>query len=781
VQHLYYIPKTNLLPPGEDFDLLYDKGLEWIRQFSSDKWTDYNLHDPGITILEIVAYTLTELGYKSSFPVHDILADENGDVDLHSMGLFTAREILPSAPVTAKDYRKFLIDLDPHVMNAWVSPDGDTGRYSAAVLLEQGASEDDVVAGLTEALSAVRNVGEQVGSISILKKQQQTFAIDIDIEKGSRAEEVVALVLYRIATRLQPRIHFYTLGEMQKRGIPTTEIFDGPALQCGFIDDSDLDEQPTSVKVNELIQIIRNTKGVIRLNSISPGEDLPAIEDTIYTLNITQTLNAFTVRIDGNAVTISQRTMNNYYRQLESTSNRSFRLDPARSPLDYPAPTGKYGNFADYYSLQNSFPYIYGIGERGLSSTSSDQRKAQANQLKAYLLFFEQVIANFLGQLENIRSVYSIEKQTSTYFFNPLYKVPRIPSMLASFTSYVASIPDLDEKILQDERVWDSLPGPTQEYVRKGTDAMTDTEDFSTRRNDILDFLLGMYSEQLPVYSSSSGAFDGDGSDITVKETYLRHYDTLSRDRGTAGSFSSPGGPESNLRALLNIPNRPSQPIYNLISSVFSIRKVPEGTDPEKVKSVTQDQYTFAGDNKSIYNFFKMAADEENYQVKAPGMAPELTLDVDGGNIKLAPIRKSTNTYGAFRKFQRSILRLSDLSDNFYVVDHSDLSGYPADESEVGRDFYMYRMSYIFPGFTLRFGEAGYRRYVESLIFQYTPAHIRAYVSWLEFDQLRDFEQLYYNLKAAVSIPAYSGGLKNSTIQMTKYLNDLQKGNQDQQ
>jgi hypothetical protein len=34
----------------------------------------------------------------------------------------------------------------------------------------------------------------------------------------------------------------------------------------------------------------------------------------------------------------------------------------------------------------------------------ADQRKAQAKQLKAYLLFFEQLLVNYLAQLANIKN-----------------------------------------------------------------------------------------------------------------------------------------------------------------------------------------------------------------------------------------------------------------------------------------------------------------------------------------------------------------------------------------
>ena len=48
-------------------------------------------------------------------------------------------------------------------------------------------------------------------------------------------------------------------------------------------------------------------------------------------------------------------------------------------------------------------------------------RKAQSRQLKAYLLFFEQLLANYLSQLAHVRDLFSWEEgHTTTYFTQPV-------------------------------------------------------------------------------------------------------------------------------------------------------------------------------------------------------------------------------------------------------------------------------------------------------------------------------------------------------------------------
>jgi len=103
--------------------------------------------------------------------------------------------------------------------------------------------------------------------------------------------------------------------------------------------------------------------------------------------------------------------------------------------MDLAIPRGVYHNdLANYYSIQNEFPLVYGIGEGGLPATASLQRQAQALQLKGYLLFFDQLLANYLTQLSNIPSLFSFRSpngiQPQSYFVNPLSNVPDLEKLL---------------------------------------------------------------------------------------------------------------------------------------------------------------------------------------------------------------------------------------------------------------------------------------------------------------------------------------------------------------
>ena len=67
-----------------DFYRLRREGIGRIETTASATWTDYNLHDPGITILEAAAYAQTELAFRTDFPIADILTLKGVPFVFHS-------------------------------------------------------------------------------------------------------------------------------------------------------------------------------------------------------------------------------------------------------------------------------------------------------------------------------------------------------------------------------------------------------------------------------------------------------------------------------------------------------------------------------------------------------------------------------------------------------------------------------------------------------------------------------------------------------------------------
>jgi hypothetical protein len=71
-------------------------------------------------LLELLCYALTDLGYRSSYQMRDLLAPPPGKTtDFKRQGFHTAREILTINPLSIRDFRKLLIDIDG-IKNGWL-------------------------------------------------------------------------------------------------------------------------------------------------------------------------------------------------------------------------------------------------------------------------------------------------------------------------------------------------------------------------------------------------------------------------------------------------------------------------------------------------------------------------------------------------------------------------------------------------------------------------------------------------------------------------------------
>ena len=70
------------------------------------------MHDPGITLLELLCYGITDITYRTTFPDAEIFAPAPGEPlpGPDDPPFTTARFALTNGPVTINDYRKLFLD-----------------------------------------------------------------------------------------------------------------------------------------------------------------------------------------------------------------------------------------------------------------------------------------------------------------------------------------------------------------------------------------------------------------------------------------------------------------------------------------------------------------------------------------------------------------------------------------------------------------------------------------------------------------------------------------------
>ena len=114
--------KISKLPsdkPSLDFEQLREEGVGHIQELSGKLWTDYNLHDPGITTLEVLCYALTELGFRADLLRESFESEETAVLDSADSYFFNQSDLIPSLPLTRRDFELFIEKNHDKVLSAW--------------------------------------------------------------------------------------------------------------------------------------------------------------------------------------------------------------------------------------------------------------------------------------------------------------------------------------------------------------------------------------------------------------------------------------------------------------------------------------------------------------------------------------------------------------------------------------------------------------------------------------------------------------------------------------
>jgi uncharacterized protein len=432
--------------PGMDFWALRQKGIERIIELGSGVWTDFNVHDPGITILEVLCYAINDLSYRTNLPIQDLLAEQSGRFALPGMPL--APEVLTCYPVTAFDWRKLLIDIDG-VANAWIfkttQPEVPfridqtsiphtlkiddpllplNGLFKVLIELDEegmpaGCGKHDVMEQVERTLHHYRNLCEDIVGIEAVPEHPVGICTHIELNEDAIPENVLAEVCYAIQQFLTPTVKFYGLEEMlQRRGTRSLDaVFEGPLLANGFIDDAELanSELRSQINCSDLFQIISEVEGVQAVKSIQVKintlwqdwqDELPMAERP-KKLVLSLEKSTFNLTRFGSKVGVDITEVADNWAML--TWMRRPASASGNMAVTYPLATAR-PDLGDYFTIQNDFPHTYHVGAEGLKDDATRLRHAQVKQLKAYLLFFDQILANYLVKLTEVKDLFHSDK-----------------------------------------------------------------------------------------------------------------------------------------------------------------------------------------------------------------------------------------------------------------------------------------------------------------------------------------------------------------------------------
>ncbi len=186
---------------------LQEAALQYVQRSSGEVWSDYNEHDPGVTLLDALNYVLLETDYRFRFELLDYLASpRNGYLPSSETGfrpethaLFSPSQVFSVNPVTADDYRRLFLTSIDVLRNVWVLPRNGNGvgiydiilRISPERTAEQRAK---IVNEVRQVYQAHRNLCEQIGWIRFQEEdlsEQQSGSLP-EQESCKHSDEEVA-------------------------------------------------------------------------------------------------------------------------------------------------------------------------------------------------------------------------------------------------------------------------------------------------------------------------------------------------------------------------------------------------------------------------------------------------------------------------------------------------------------------------------------------------------------------------------------------------------------
>ncbi len=960
----YIISKTRKLPPAQDYELLRAEGLKYVEELAHRLWTDYNAHDPGITILEALSYAITELGYRADFQIQDLLASEDGRTDA-GQAFFSAGEILTCAPQTVEDYRKLLADT-PGIHNAWLfpkmnvdklkkgniipnsevpvypsvekdelvyfpeseetSPVNIRGLYRVlldlentdefgdlnsgninytfqdsglnevlleivlpkwneadsrlmeeissnnASLLEIQISEknkafrvkaiydlpgetkafeylinllgfvqenqkEEIKSSLKESgsplhqaifsacyekwqmiiasvkvaqkrLNAHRNLCEDFLSIDIVTPVNVAFCADIEVSPETDIEQVLAEVYFKIESYFNPDIKFYSLREMVEKNIPAEQIFEGPKLEHGFIDTRELKETSlrTEIRISDMINFIMDIKGVLAVKNVmltaynQQGE--PSSSGQKWSLILEGNQKA--VLDTGRSKVLFFKGKLPVRAKKDETEDILFVLKGKNSRTklsghqkDRPAPNGTHYPLDEYYSVQNDLPEVYGVGPAGLPPTATDERRAQALQLQAYLTFYDQILSGFFSQLYHAKDLFSIDERIDqTYFSQFLSGLNNVEKLFRQVEDYETKEKVSAEDVLELKS--SSGSDSKKKAVKNQFEKLMESEEtFYDRRNRFLDHLLARFSESFNDYvlmlytvSGNEKVRKTQSRLIQDKIAFLRDYPVVSNERGKAFDYLDEVWNTENVSGIGKRVAR-----YTGIAD-FSRRDLFCVENIEIVNQGTGEQpkYGFeipgsSGDKKFVaaetFETRREADDFLNKVYAALSVRERYLVDKTSPSeifVRLLDERKNelavTDSFFTGEESAQAFAdemaeRFTSLCDEegMYLIEHlllrprflpeGESSAHPEtdyrlmpvclDEGDsCCDDPYSFRLTAILPYWPERFRDMDFRRFFENTIKSEAPAHVFVKVCWINHTAMNAFQSLYKNWLGAL-------------------------------
>ncbi len=484
------IPSEHPDKPILRYDLLFEEGLSYVQKYSGKIWTDYNYHDPGVTFLEYLTYALTDLGYRTNFPIEDLFLFGRDEFDsVRENLLFGPASAFSCSPITVNDYRKLIIDRIKLVANAWVIPIQDhkmglKGLFEIFIECSEDLSDIELhylKKEVAELFHSNRLIGHDLEEVFILKKVYLSLEGAISIESDALGELVMAKMYAALDAYINPEVQFHDPVNLWKeQGFAPEVVFTGPLPKFGFVFEESLTEKIDAIYLSRIKEIILSVEGVKEIRSLQLFKNgLPVFDNFVrfektefpiinYLEEFTDTFQSKVSLLKNN---VSYEVDPIITKQLLSTEvSSSTKFYHQELQYDDKLPLGRFSleQVRQHFPIHNELPQFFGVGKNEVSQNASREVQASALQVSAYLYFFEQIMASYLAQLSSLRVLFSPNSSSETYF-------NQLPNEISNLDKLIIDRDALEKNMKESSEL---------------------SEDYLDRRNRLLDHLLARFGER---------------------------------------------------------------------------------------------------------------------------------------------------------------------------------------------------------------------------------------------------------------------------------------------
>jgi len=728
------IPRAPVVPHGLGYESLRLEALEATQQASGNTWTDYNPHDPGVTILEQLCYGIADLGYRLGFDVADLLCGRDGAIDLRRQALYAPEQIFPCAPVTSIDLRKRLYS-DFHELQDVRLEQIRPGYHRILVRTRESS---DLATRIADTLRRERPLGEDFEGVRIQETSPCWLAGEIAWDGTRDPAQVYADILFHCNLRIVGDIRFRRHDELLAQKRRLEDLLEGPLTPQGRLEDDDFRQAIRTPSTAELVKVVEGIPGVRKVRRMS----LAAADGSVATDSDNTTWHLEFPVSDGSSPVLALvpgcmsplepflQSARSHLRKLEAGHQALRRARDLSSQLPR-HPSGTHRDIARYRSIQEDFPGVYGIGAHGIPDSSPPHARAHAKQLKAFLYPFEQIMVDFLGNVEDLPHRFSVAQQPPTSYRSRPPEETGIPRI---------------EQILTDT-----------DTFRRARAAVSRIDAPLDRRNRLLDTMLAQYGETFPEHVLRNfNPYRRDDADAWVceaKERFLRHLPELTSRR------MAPRLWKLRVAILLGLSNLQSD---RTLAAAEEIDRLQVHDDyvrhPDTIAIGSENRLLAIGGSASSAalgttpmpriseRMFRTGCDERRYFLLERPARTVLAFHEGGREpaFVLSPFPDTPAAIAAAGSIRKRLLHLNRESEGFHLVEHILLRPRVRPEPFAGipANWFSLRVSIVLPAWSARFADPDFQELAEETIFRTLPAHIHASFHWVDFRPMREFESL---------------------------------------